>query len=83
MPASIKTAEELEKMRIAGRLTAEVLEMIAPRVEAGITTGELDKICHDYITVTPEINLRSHLIIYRVLHYGVLSYQCHTGGSLV
>lgn len=52
MPASIKTAEELEKMRIAGRLTAEVLEMIAPRVEAGITTGELDKICHDYITVT-------------------------------
>jgi len=52
MPASIKTAEELEKMRIAGRLTAEVLEMIAPHVQVGITTGELDKICHDYITVT-------------------------------
>ncbi|WP_279250626.1 type I methionyl aminopeptidase [Candidatus Marimicrobium litorale] len=52
MPASIKTAEELEKMRIVGRLTAEVLEMIAPRVEVGITTGELDKICHDYITAT-------------------------------
>ena len=50
MPASIKTAEEIDKMRVAGRMTAEVLEMIAPRVEAGITTGELDRICHDYIT---------------------------------
>lgn len=52
MPASIKTAEELEKMRVVGRLTAEVLEMIAPHVQVGVTTGELDKICHDYITVT-------------------------------
>ncbi len=36
-------------MRIAGRLAAEVLEMIEPYVVAGITTDELDKICHDYI----------------------------------
>lgn len=36
-------------MRIAGRLAAEVLEMIGPHVEAGITTGELDRICHDYM----------------------------------
>jgi len=36
-------------MRIAGRLAAEVLEMIAPHVKAGITTDELDKICHNYI----------------------------------
>ena len=50
MPASIKTAEEIEKMRTAGRLTAEVLEMIVPQVEIGVTTGELDRICHDYIT---------------------------------
>ena len=36
-------------MRIAGRLAGEVLQMIRPYVKAGITTGELDKICHDYI----------------------------------
>ncbi len=36
-------------MRVAGRLTADVLDMIGPRVEPGITTGELDRICHDYI----------------------------------
>jgi methionyl aminopeptidase len=50
MGVSIKTADELEKMRVAGRLAAEVLEMIEPRVEAGVTTGELDRICHDHIT---------------------------------
>jgi methionyl aminopeptidase len=49
MAVSIKTAEELEKMRVAGRLAAQVLEMIAPHVEVGISTGELDRICHDYI----------------------------------
>lgn len=36
-------------MRVAGRLAAEVLEMIGPHVQAGMTTNELDKICHDYI----------------------------------
>ncbi len=45
----IKTPEEIEKMRVAGRLAAEVLERIEPDVKPGITTGELDKICHDYI----------------------------------
>ncbi len=49
MSISIKTPEEIEKMRIAGRLAAEVLEMIEPHVTAGITTDELDRICHDYI----------------------------------
>ena len=49
MAATIKTAEEIEKMRVAGRLAAEVLEMIENHVRAGITTGELDRICHDYI----------------------------------
>jgi methionyl aminopeptidase len=49
MAVSIKTPEELEKMRVAGRLAAQVLEMIAPHVEVGISTGELDRICHDYI----------------------------------
>ncbi|HKJ10553.1 MAG TPA: type I methionyl aminopeptidase [Gammaproteobacteria bacterium] len=49
MSVSIKTPDEIEKMRVAGRLAAEVLYMIRPHVRAGITTGELDRICHDYI----------------------------------
>ena len=49
MTISIKTADEIAKMRIAGKLAAEVLEMIAPYVVAGVTTDELDKLCHDYI----------------------------------
>lgn len=49
MTITIKTPEEIEKMRIAGRLAAEVLEMIEPHVQSGITTDELDRICHDYI----------------------------------
>ena len=49
MTVTIKTAEDIEKMRIAGRLAAEVLEMIEPHVKPGITTEELDRLCHDYI----------------------------------
>ena len=49
MAVTIKTPEEIEKMRVAGRLAAEVLDMITPHVVAGITTGELDQICHDFI----------------------------------
>jgi methionyl aminopeptidase len=49
MSIIIKTESEIEKMRVAGRLAAEVLEMIAPYVVPGTTTDELDKICHDYI----------------------------------
>ncbi|PCH61909.1 MAG: type I methionyl aminopeptidase [Gammaproteobacteria bacterium] len=49
MAVSIKTAAEIEKMRIAGKLAAEVLTMIEPHVKAGITTDELNTICHDYI----------------------------------
>ncbi|RKZ35871.1 MAG: type I methionyl aminopeptidase [Gammaproteobacteria bacterium] len=45
----IKTQEEIEKMRVAGRLAVEVLDMITPYVKAGITTNELDRLCHDYI----------------------------------
>jgi len=54
MTALIKSADEINKMRIAGRLTAEVLEMIVPYVTVGVTTGELDRICHDYITRTQQ-----------------------------
>ncbi len=49
MAVNIKTPEELAKMRVAGRLAAEVLEMITPHVLVGVSTGELDRICHDYI----------------------------------
>jgi len=49
MGIQLKTAAEIERMRVAGRLAAEVLEMIAPYVKPGITTNELDRICHDYI----------------------------------
>ncbi len=49
MAVSIKTADDIQKMRVAGRLAAEVLEMIGEYVKPGISTGELDRICHDYI----------------------------------
>lgn len=52
MAVTIKSPEEQEKMRVAGRLAADVLDMIAPHVQPGITTGELDRICHEYITQT-------------------------------
>ena len=49
MAVDIKSADEIEKMRIAGRLAADVLDMITPKVKAGITTDELNKICHEFI----------------------------------
>ncbi|PVV07944.1 MAG: type I methionyl aminopeptidase [gamma proteobacterium symbiont of Ctena orbiculata] len=49
MGITIKTTEETAKMRVAGKLAAEVLDMIAPHVQPGVTTLELDRICHDYI----------------------------------
>ncbi|MCU7923717.1 MAG: type I methionyl aminopeptidase [Candidatus Thiodiazotropha sp. (ex Dulcina madagascariensis)] len=49
MGVTIKTAKEIEKMRVAGRLAAEVLEVIAAHVQPGVTTLELDRICHDHI----------------------------------
>lgn len=46
---SIKNAEDIEGMRVAGRLAAEVLDFIAPHVKAGITTAELDRLCHEHM----------------------------------
>jgi len=54
MTVTIKTPEEQAKMRIAGRLAADVLDMIGDYVKPGITTDELNKICHDYITGVQE-----------------------------
>ncbi|HIG89125.1 MAG TPA: type I methionyl aminopeptidase [Candidatus Thioglobus sp.] len=49
MAIAIKSIDEIEKMRAAGRLAADVLDMIDPYVKAGISTNELDNLCHDYI----------------------------------
>jgi methionyl aminopeptidase len=52
MSVSIKSEDEFARMRVAGAMAAEVLEMIEPLVVPGISTGELDRICHEYITKT-------------------------------
>ncbi len=49
MSVTIKTTNEIEKMRVAGRLASEVLDMIEEHVHVGVTTDELNTICHDYI----------------------------------
>lgn len=49
MAVTIKTPEEIEKMRVAGKLASDVLVMIGEYVKPGITTDELNTICHDYI----------------------------------
>ena len=50
MQVTIKSGEERQRMRVAGRLAAEVLDMIAAHVRPGVTTDELNRICHQYIT---------------------------------
>lgn len=49
MAVKIRTPEQLDKMRLAGRLAAEVLDLIGEHVKPGVSTGELDRICHDHI----------------------------------
>ena len=49
MPIASKTPEQIEKMRVAGRLAAEVLDYITPHVKPGTSTTELDRLCHDYM----------------------------------
>ena len=49
MPVTIKSSDEIAKMRVAGELAAQVLGMIAPCIRPGVTTDELDRVCHDYI----------------------------------
>ncbi len=63
MAATIKTPDEIEKMKIAGRLAADVLEMIGTHVQAGVTTEEIDRICHDFMineqkTIPAPLNYR-------------------------
>ena len=49
MSVHLKTSEEIESMRIAGRLASEVLDFITDHVKAGVTTDELDALCHEYM----------------------------------
>src|SRR4051812_40746205 len=49
MPAALKTPEDIERMRTAGRLAAEVLDFIQPHVKPGVSTAEIDRLCHDFM----------------------------------
>jgi len=49
MTIKLKTADEIEKMRVAGQMASEVLDLIEPHVVPGVTTDELNTICHDHI----------------------------------
>jgi len=65
MAITIKNASDIEKMRIAGRLASEVLDFITPHVKPGITTEEIDKLCHDYMvnvqhTIPAPLNYAPH-----------------------
>jgi methionyl aminopeptidase len=50
MSVSIKTPEDIAKMRVAGRLAAEVLDYLTPHIKPGIATADIDKLAHDYMT---------------------------------
>ena len=49
MPVTVKTPEQIEQMRVAGRLAAEVLEILVPHVKPGVTTEELDQLAYEHI----------------------------------
>ena len=49
MNVVIKTPQDIEKMRVAGRLASEVLDFITGHVKPGVTTGQIDQLCHDYM----------------------------------
>ena len=48
MSVQIKSAQDIEGMRVAGRLAAELLDYLTPHVKPGVTTGEIDRLAHDY-----------------------------------
>jgi methionyl aminopeptidase len=49
MSVTVKIPEDIEKMRVAGRLASEVLDFVTPHVKPGATTEELDRLCHDFM----------------------------------
>lgn len=52
---TIKTEQDIEKLRISGRLAAQVLEMIGEFIKPGVSTEYLDDICNDYIVNTLQV----------------------------
>ncbi len=55
LKVSIKSEQDIEKLRISGRLAAQVLQMIGEHVKPGVTTEYLDDLCHDYIVNTLKV----------------------------
>lgn len=68
MSVSIKTPQEIDRMKVAGRLAAEVLDYVAPYVQAGTTTAELDRLCHEYM-------LQQQRTVPAPLHYAPPGYR--------
>lgn len=65
MAINIKTEKDIEHMRVACKLAAEVLDFITPHVKPGVTTGKLDELCHDYMvnvqkTIPAPLNYAPH-----------------------
>jgi methionyl aminopeptidase len=54
MSVTIKNEDSIRKMRVAGKLAAEVLDFITPYVQSGVTTEEIDRLCHDYMVNTQD-----------------------------
>jgi methionyl aminopeptidase len=49
MPVTVKNPDQIEKMRVAGRLAAEVLEMLVPHVKPGVSTEDIDRLAYEHI----------------------------------
>ncbi|SNR85284.1 methionine aminopeptidase, type I [Methylobacillus rhizosphaerae] len=65
MAINIKSEKDIEKMRVACKLAAEVLDFITPHIKPGVTTGKLDELCHDYMvnvqkTIPAPLNYAPH-----------------------
>lgn len=74
---SIKTEQDIEKLRISGRLAAEVLAMIGEYVKPGVTTEYLDDICHTYIVNTLKV------IPANIGYYGYTKTTCISPNEVV
>ena len=55
MSVALKSPEDIAMMRVAGRLAAELLDFLAPRVQPGVTTGELDRIAHEHQVIVQHV----------------------------
>ena len=76
MAIIIKTPAQIEKMKIAGALAAEVLEMITPYVVPGVTTDKLNTICHNYIVNVQKAHLELIVVTLYVDIIYILLYIC-------